>query len=310
MAACAPVALIIGASRGIGAQLARTFAADGFNLSLLSKTLHASDSKLPGSLTDVREEIAAAQPERDVLLHAVDVRDADRLRGAIEDTLSHFSRLDAVLYNAGAIWWDTVAATPLKRYELMHDINARGAYVATKAALPHLARSPAPSLLYVAPPIYSRFFRGKAAYAMTKVATTVLALGIASDVRRPPVEGRDEPDYSRIRVNTLWPTHGISTAVTDSMHVPASLLRRPAIFADAALAICRSAALPAGPHGETLLDEDFLRRSADCGGRAMTDFSSYSAEEGSQPPRMLPRSIPSLLVEEEEQVFPNLRSKL
>lgn len=115
--------------------------------------------------------------------------------------MQHYSRLDVLIYNSGAIWWAPVKATPTKRYQLMQRVNADGLYGAVQAALPHLEASTQQGgrIVVVAPPIYSRFFRGKTAYAMGKVAMSVLVVGLGMDWEREGKVGRG------MAVTGVWP---------------------------------------------------------------------------------------------------------
>lgn len=108
--------------------------------------------------------------------------------------------LDVLIYNPGAIWWASVEDTPMKRFQLMQRVNIEGLYGAVQASLPHLAKSTTGGrIVIVSPPIYSRFFRGKTAYAMGKVGMSVLTKGLAMDFER---QGRVE---SGMAVTSIWP---------------------------------------------------------------------------------------------------------
>lgn len=103
-----------------------------------------------------------------------------------------------VVYNSGAIWWASVENTPMKRYLLMQQVNAEGLYATVQASLPHFKRNGWKGrIIVVSPPIYSRFFRGKTAYAMSKVAMSVLTKGLAMDWTR---EGKKD-----MAITSIWP---------------------------------------------------------------------------------------------------------
>lgn len=98
---------------------------------------------------------------------AVDVRDAAQIQRAVDETVRLFGKLDALVYNSGAIWWSSVENTPLKRFRLMQQVNPEGLYASVQAVLPYFAKNDWQGrIVVVSPPIYSRFFRGKTAYAM------------------------------------------------------------------------------------------------------------------------------------------------
>lgn len=99
----------------------------------------------------------------------VDVRDAAQIQHAVDETVRRFGKLDVLVYNSGAIWWSSVENTPLKRFRLMQQINPEGLYATVQAALPYFEKNDWQGrIVVVSPPIYSRFFRGKTAYAMGK----------------------------------------------------------------------------------------------------------------------------------------------
>jgi NAD(P)-dependent dehydrogenase (short-subunit alcohol dehydrogenase family) len=141
----------------------------------------------------VAREITEAGGE--AIAIAVDVRDPSSVQRLIDQTIEKYARLDVLVYNSGAVWWASVADTPLKRFRLMQQVNPEGLYAAVHAALPHLARN-AGRIVVVSPPIYSRFFRGKTAYAMGKVGMSVLTKGLAMDF------AREESDMA---ITSLWP---------------------------------------------------------------------------------------------------------
>jgi NAD(P)-dependent dehydrogenase (short-subunit alcohol dehydrogenase family) len=98
---------------------------------------------------------------------AVDVRDPTQIQHAVDETVRRFGKLDVLVYNSGAIWWSSVENTPLKRFRLMQQINPEGLYATVQAVLPHFEGNGWKGrIVVVSPPIYSRFFRGKTAYAM------------------------------------------------------------------------------------------------------------------------------------------------
>ena len=125
------------------------------------------DPHSPQSTIDtVAREITAAGGAATAL--RVDVRDAASVAALVAATVAAYGRLDVVVYNAGAVWWAAVEDTPVRRFQLLQDVNANGLYATVQAALPHLKRHGRGRVVVVSPPIYSRFFRGKTAYAMVR----------------------------------------------------------------------------------------------------------------------------------------------
>lgn len=114
----------------------------------------------------------------------------------VDTTIQTYGQIDALIYNSGAIWWSSVGNTPMKRFQLMQRVNPEGLYGCVQACLPHLCESQG-RIVVVSPPIYSRFFRGKTAYAMGKVGMSVLTMGVAMDWRR---EGR-----AGMAITSIWP---------------------------------------------------------------------------------------------------------
>ncbi|KAK3692075.1 hypothetical protein B0T22DRAFT_369675 [Podospora appendiculata] len=299
------VALVVGASRGIGRQVAIDLAANGYAVVVASKSYDKAPfaGRFPpdpnsnqSTINTVEREIREAGGEATAL--RVDTSDPVSVEQVVAQTVQKYGRLDAVIYNAGAIWWAPVKDTPLKRFMLMQRVNAEGLYGIVQAALPHLktrdrAASPPKQggrIVVVSPPIYSRFFRGKTAYAMGKVAMSVLTKGLAMDFER---EGLAD----EMAITSIWPAAAIESAATDQFTRKdpkmANDLRKPTIFSDAILAMLGAPARAV--NGQLELDEDFLRRHA-----GVDDFSKYSVVPGTTPRRIMPAVLPDLTVREQD----------
>ncbi|KAJ5566199.1 Short-chain dehydrogenase/reductase SDR [Penicillium sp. DV-2018c] len=291
------VALVIGASRGIGRQVAIDLAKANYAVMLAAKTTSDASKVTPfppdpnssqSTINTVEREILEAGGKAAAV--AVDVRDAAQIQHAVEETVRVFGKLDVVVYNSGAIWWSSVEKTPLKRFKLMQQINPEGLYATIQAALPYFEKAGWNGrVIVVSPPIYSRFFRGKTAYAMGKVGMSVLVKGLAMDFVR---EGRD-----KMAITSIWPAVAIESAATELHKVTDKSykkdLRKPTIFSDAILAMLRA------PHnvvnGLLDTDEDFLREKW-----GVSDFSKYSVIPGSEPRRIMPAKFPTLEVAEQD----------
>ncbi|CAH1783674.1 unnamed protein product [Owenia fusiformis] len=285
------VALVLGASRGIGRQIALSLAENGYKVGVASKTT-AQTASLPGTIHSVTAEIEDAGGKAVAI--KCDCRNPSEIDGAVDTCIETFGKLDYAIYNAGAILWKPVIDTPLKRYDLMHSVNVRGAYVMVQKVLPYFIEQGSGKILLVAPPIYSRFFKGKTPYSITKVGMTVLVHGLANELKGTGVS-----------VTALWPATGIESFVTQQQNVPQDVMRKSTIFADACLEIGKDDAQSL--NGEALLDEDYLHS------KGVTDFSVYRCNPDVEPPRMMPRKFPSLLVEEDESlklIKPKNQSKL
>ncbi|KAK1983218.1 short chain dehydrogenase [Colletotrichum cereale] len=303
------VALVVGASRGIGRQIAIDLAKNGYTVVVAAKTTSDASKTTPfppdpnsqqSTVSTVAREIHEAGGDATPI--AVDVRDQDSVVRMVEQTVERYGRLDVLVYNSGAIWWASVEDTPPKRFQLMQRVNPEGLYMTLHAALPHLKRRGRGRVVVVSPPIYSRFFRGKTAYAMGKVGMSVLTKGLAMDFAR---QGLDE-----MAITSIWPAVAIESAATQKLQAAnpdeSRDLRRPTIFSDAVLAILRA---PAGRvNGELVLDEDFLRGHA-----GVTDFSGYALVPGARPRRIMPAELPDLTVREQDDEgrrYDSARAKL
>jgi NAD(P)-dependent dehydrogenase (short-subunit alcohol dehydrogenase family) len=235
----------------------------------------------------VTREIVEAGDEAAAI--PVDTRDYDSIEALVSKTVELHGRLDVLVYNSGAIWWASVQDTPMKRFQLMQRVNVEGLYGVIQAALPQFKRQRYGRIIVVSPPIYSRFFRGKTAYAMGKVGMSVLTKGLAMDLQR---EGLTD-----VAITSIWPAAAIESGATKKMTEAnpdeARDLRKASIFSDAILAMLKAPA--ESVNGRLELDEDFLRTDA-----GVSDFSKYSLIPGSTPRRIMPQRLPDLTVAEQD----------
>lgn len=287
------VAIIFGASRGIGRQISLSLAGDGYIVVLSSKTTG-------GSTWEVAPDPNSALSTIDTVLREVqqlgghglalpcDVRKEHEVEQVVQLVVKVYGRIDVVIYNPGAVWWSSIDTTPTKRYRLMHDVNVMGLYVAVQELLPVFKRQRKGRIITISPPIYSRFFRGKTAYAMTKVAASIMTLGLGMDLKR-----YSEVEEHDIAISSLWPAVAIQSAATT--RASPDQLRKGTIFGDAILECLRSDREVV--NGRFFLDEDFLREH--CGYKD-NDIDRYALVPGSKPRRMMPRTLPSLEVAEQD----------
>ncbi|MCA9716317.1 MAG: SDR family oxidoreductase [Myxococcales bacterium] len=267
------VVIITGASRGIGRCMALTFAREGARIVVAAKTVNARP-ELPGTIHTVAEEIRRAGG--DALPVRVDVRSEDDVRAMVDKTLQRFGRIDALINNAGALWWQDVLDTPLKRFDLMHGVNARAAFLCAQAALPAMIEGGGGHILVCSPPVQLEGLGGKTGYMMSKLGMTLLAHGLAEEVRA-----------QRVSVNALWPVTLVESLATINFKIGGpEVWRKPEILADAALEILTTP--PPALTGRALLDEDFLRE------RGWTDFARYRCDPDHEPPRVMPSAIPKV----------------
>ncbi|KAI0408736.1 hypothetical protein F4802DRAFT_548857 [Xylaria palmicola] len=292
------VALIVGASRGIGRQVAidLALAKDSYRVVVAAKSTSDALSVSPfppdpnspqSTISTVEREIREAGGEATAI--AVDVRDFQSVQRCVDKTVEIYGRLDVLVYNSGAIWWASVDDTPMKRFQLMQRVNPEGLYGTVQASLPYLKKHGTGRIIVVSPPIYSRFFRGKTAYAMGKVGMSVLTKGLAMDFQRQGL--------TDMAITSIWPAVAIESGATRKMTEAnpkeAEDLRKASIFSDAILAMLRAPA--SSVNGRLELDEDYLRSDA-----GIADFSKYSLVLGSSPRRIMPVQLPDITVKEQD----------
>ncbi|XP_061197543.1 hydroxysteroid dehydrogenase-like protein 2 [Saccostrea echinata] len=278
-------ALVIGASRGIGKQVAIILSRNGYSVGVAAKT-EVSQETLPGSIHDVVRDITK---EGGVAIPIkCNARKSNDIQDAVTTCIEKFGKLDLAVYNAGAILWKPVIETPLSRFDLLHEVNVRGAYTMVQQVLPHFLERNTGRIILVSPPVYKRFFKGKTPYSISKIGMTVLTHGLANELKDTGVS-----------ISSLWPATAIKAFVTDKLQTPSSVMRTPDVFADAVLKIAEENSEKL--NGLALIDEDFLRTTG------VSDFSKYRCDPDVEPPRMMPRKFPDLSVEEEnDKVFPKL----
>ena len=252
---------ITGASRGIGKAIALRAARDGARIVIVAKTETPHD-RLPGTIYTAAEEIEAAGGQ--ALPLAVDIRFEDRVAAAVDKAAAHFGGIDILVNNASAIQLTPTADTAVKRFDLMHQVNARGTFVCSQACLPFLGKAANPHILMLSPPLNMapRWFAPHVAYTMAKYGMSMCVLGMAEEFRP-----------AGIAVNALWPRTAIATsAVKNLLGGEAAMAhsRLPAIMADAAHAIlCRPSR---SCTGNFFIDDAVLQEEG------ITDFRPYQVD--------------------------------
>jgi len=254
---------ITGASRGIGLAIALRAARDGANVAIAAKT-ETPHPKLEGTIYTAAEEIEKAGGR--ALPLVVDVRDEAAVKAAIDKTAETFGSLDIVVNNASAVSRTTVAETDMKRFDLMHQINARGTFMVSKYAIPYLEKAPNPHILMNSPPLdmKEKWFAGSTGYSMAKFGMSLVVLGLAGELRE-----------KGIAVNALWPRSTIATAAIKNLlggDRVMKMSRTPAIMADAAYAVFNKPSREFT--GRFLIDDTFLASEG------VTDFEKYRAMPG------------------------------
>jgi citronellol/citronellal dehydrogenase len=216
---------ITGASRGIGLAIALRAARDGANIAIAAKTAEPTP-KLEGTIYTAAREVEAAGGK--ALPLVCDIRFEDQVQAAVTKTVETFGGIDICVNNASAISLTPSTATEMKRYDLMHGINARGTFLASKTCIPHLEKAANPHILMLSPPLdmAPKWFAPHVAYSMAKFNMSIIALGLSGELK-----GKG------IAANTLWPRTTIATAAVKNLLGGDELMRRsrtPEIMGDAA----------------------------------------------------------------------------
>jgi citronellol/citronellal dehydrogenase len=252
---------ITGASRGIGKAIALRAARDGANIVIAAKS-DVANPKLPGTIHSAAAEVEAAGGK--ALALKVDVREEDSVVDAMAKAAAHFGGIDILVNNASAIYLASLADTPMKRFDLMHQVNMRGTFLCTQAALPYLKKSGNPHMLVLAPPpsLDPKWFAPHLAYTLAKMGMSFCVLGMAPDLKR-----------DGIAVNALWPRTVIYTAALAMIPgVNADNCRTPEIMADAAHAVLTRNARDGT--GQFLIDDEVLAQAG------VTDLDRYAVKPG------------------------------
>ena len=260
------VAVITGSSRGIGKNIALRLARAGADIVVAAKSELSRDS-LPGSIHETVSEIEALG--RQALAVRTNVRDAEQLESMVEAALERFGRIDILINNAGALHWRPVADTPPKRYDLMMEVNARAAFVASHFVLPHMIERGSGTIIQMSPPIDLRMLPGKTGYCMSKFGMSLLAMGMGAEVKA-----------TEIKSCALWPATAIESQATINHKLGGPQYWRKAdILADAVGAIL--AANSEQVNGKCLVDEDVLSMMG------VSNFEQYNCVEGGTPMRIV-----------------------
>ncbi len=253
---------ITGATRGIGKAIGLRAARDGANVVIAAKTTEAHP-KLPGTIFTAAKEIEEAGGR--ALAVKTDIRHEEQVHEAVARAVDEFGGIDILINNASAISLTGTLDTPMKRFDLMHQVNARGTFLCSQACLPHLLKADNPHILMLAPPpnLGARWFKDHGAYTMAKYGMSLCVLGMAEEFREQGVA-----------VNALWPKTVIYTAALAMLgeRVKAENCRKPEIVADAAHAILTRESRSCT--GNFFIDEEVLAAAG------VTELAAYAVAEG------------------------------
>lgn len=258
---------ITGGSRGIGLAIALRAARDGASVAIAAKTIEVNP-KLPGTIFTAADEIRAAGGSAFPI--QCDIRDEEQIAHAIGEAAEEFGGIDILINNASAINLTRTEQTPAKRFDLMFDVNVRGTFLTSQAAIPYLRKSAEegrnPHILNLSPPLSlnPKWFKNNLAYTMAKYGMSMCVLGMSEEFRR-----------DGIAVNALWPRTAIDTAALAMIPgVDLAACRKPEILADAAYAILNRNSRECT--GNFFIDDEVLASEG------VTDLDQYSVVPGTK----------------------------
>ena len=252
--------IMSGGSRGVGLEIAKALGKDGANIAILAKTTEPHPT-LPGTIFTAAKEIeevgGAALPI------VCDIRYEEQVQAAVEETASKFGGIDICINNASAIHLTDTINTPMKRYDLMHNINVRGTFMLSQKCIPHLKKGDNSHILTLSPPldIARKWFGMTLAYTTAKYGMSLVAHGLAEELGKHNVAS-----------NCLWPRTSLDTAAVRNV-IGAELVkgsRKPSIYADAAYAVLKRDSSTCT--GNFFIDQDVLEEEG------VTDFDQYAVD--------------------------------
>lgn len=250
---------ITGASRGIGLAIAQRAARDGANVAIAAKS-DRPNPKLPGTIHSAAEAVDAAGGKG--LALKCDIREEDQVLAAVAATVDAFGGIDILVNNASAIWLRGALDTPMKRFDLLQQVNARGSFLCAQACLPHLLEAANPHILTLAPPpsLDPKWWAPHTGYTLAKMGMSFVTIGLAGEF-----------GPRGVAVNALWPRTLIATDALNMIPgVEPGNGRKPEIMGDAAHAILTRTAM--GFSGHFLIDDEVLREAG------VTDFARYAVD--------------------------------
>ena len=265
------VVFITGASRGIGRAVALACAREGADVVIAAKS-EVDSERLPGTIHSVAKEVEALG--RKALPVRLDVRDADACAACIAHAIEKFGHIDALVNNAGALWWSDVVDTPMKKFDLIMSINVRASFALSQAVLPHMIARKYGHIVMMSPPVEAHAVAGHGAYSVSKFGMSMIAEAIA-----------EECHEHNVTANALWPATAVESYATINFGLGGpEIWRKADIIADATVELLSKE--PKARKGQSWIDEDLLRSVG------VTDFSKYQCVPGKEPPKMPFQSIP------------------
>lgn len=275
MALAGRVAIVTGSSRGIGRECILGLARAGANVVVAAKSVKEAPN-LPGSIGTVAAEAEALGVE--ALPYQLDLRDPLQAKGVVDAAVEKWGRVDILVNNASALWWQSIEDTPIPKYDLITGINTRGAFAMTQACMPHMVSGGFGRVINMSPPITAAVgaYVNKTAYNISKMGMTMVALGAAAEGRNHGVTG-----------NSLWPATVVESLAAINFQLgEASNWRKATILADC---VVRLASEPDDYSGHMLIDDEYLRQRH---GFTDADLVQYRVNPDVEPPRLLAEASP------------------
>ena len=281
------VAIVTGGSRGIGRECCLQLARLGCRVVVAAKTVSPQPT-LPGTIYTVAAEVEAlgaevpAPPRRcprrpspplQALAVQVDLRSAEDIARCVEATVRRFGRVDILINNASALWWQDIPDTPTSKYDLIHPINARGSFIMTRECLPHMRANGFGRIITMSPPISAGGMATHTAYNISKMGMTMVAMGVAQ-----------ENEGCNITGNSLWPATVIESLASINFKLgDTDMWRKATILSDAAVAIICDPEC----NGQMLIDDEYLLSR----GLTDADLVRYRYNPEVEPPRLLATQV-------------------
>jgi len=263
------VALITGSTRGIGRECALALARQGCNIVVAGKSTEETPN-LPGSIYSVASELEKLGVT--ALPYKLDVRKVDQCEACVAKAVEVFGRIDILINNASALWWQDIVGTPMNKYDLITQLNTRGSFALAKACMPHMRKNGFGRVICMSPPIRTEYqaYKGFTAYNISKMGMTMVAMGAAAEG-----QGHNITGFS------LWPATVIESQASINFEMgDRQMWRKATILADAVVSLVGE---EAGYTGKQLLDDEYLRSK----GLVDEDFVTYRYDPDVEPPRAL-----------------------
>jgi citronellol/citronellal dehydrogenase len=265
------VCIITGASRGIGRNIALTLAKQGVHIVVAAKSVE-SRMDIPGTIYTVRDEVIAEGKRcgYDVRSIAVccNVMNELTVKNMITDVIKEFGRIDILINNAGALYWKDMIDTPMKNFDIINGVNARGSFLCTKYVLPHMKKQNEGHIIVMSPPINLEMIPGKIAYCISKFGMTMIAHGLAGELKG-----------TGVACNSLWPATMIESYATKNFNLGGKKdWRKADIISDCVVNIIREDSKTFT--GNTLIDEEYLKT------KGIMDCDKYNCVINSNPTRI------------------------